>query len=110
MEAALDDLAGELCASLASDGRRGRTIAIKIRLADFSTHTRARTLPDATNDPEVVREVARELLRAFAPSRPVRLLGVRVAGFVESPRGAAAGGAGDGPWGEWQLGLPPPLA
>jgi DNA polymerase-4 len=110
MEAALDDLAGELCASLASDGRRGRTIAIKIRLADFSTHTRARTLPDATNDPEVVREVARELLRAFAPSRPVRLLGVRVAGFVESPRGAAAGDAGDGPWGEWQLGLPPPLA
>jgi hypothetical protein len=40
----------------------------------------------------------------------VRLLGVRVAGFVESPRGAAAGGAGDGPWGEWQLGLPPQLA
>jgi len=48
---------------------------------DFSTHTRARTLPQAVNRAADVGAVARELLREFAPSRPVRLLGVRVASF-----------------------------
>ena len=40
--------------------------------------------------------MARELLRAYAPPRPVRLLGVRVAGFVDpSPSGEArADGSG----------------
>ena len=62
----------------------GRTIGIKIRLDDFSTHTRARSLSDATNDFEVVHRVAAQLLEEFDPRRPVRLLGVRVAGLDES--------------------------
>jgi DNA polymerase IV len=64
---------------------RGRTIAIKVRLADFTTVTRARTLPAATNDPDVVCDVALALLREYAPPRPVRLLGVRVAAFQRGP-------------------------
>ena len=52
-----------------------------MRLSDFSTHTRARTLPEPVCDVERVASVALELLRRFAPSRPVRLLGVRVAGL-----------------------------
>ena len=60
--------------------RRGRTIGIKVRLDDFSTHTRARTLPDPVGTADRVGPVALELLRRFAPPRPVRLLGVRVAG------------------------------
>jgi DNA polymerase IV len=81
LERILDRLAGQLCTALARQGRRGRTIGIKIRLDDFTTATRARTLPEAVNAPERVRAVARELLREYAPPRPVRLLGVRVAGF-----------------------------
>lgn len=83
---ALDDallaLAAELCAGLRRHGRRGRTIGIKVRLDDFSTHTRARTLAYPVDDVETVGRVAVELLRGFAPPRPVRLLGVRSAGFV----------------------------
>jgi len=75
----------------ASTRRRGRTIAIKVRLDDFTTVTRARTIPAATNDPAVVSEVACALLGEYAPPRPVRLLGVRVAAFEED--GAAAEGA-----------------
>jgi DNA polymerase-4 len=71
----IDDLAGR--------GRRGRTIAIKVRLDDWTTVTRARTLPAATNEASVVIDTALELLRAYAPPRPVRLLGVRVAGFED---------------------------
>jgi DNA polymerase-4 len=80
---ALERMAGELCASLAVNGRRGRTIAIKVRLDDFSTVTRARTLPEPTCDTTLVSAIALGLLEDYAPSRPVRLLGVRVAGLAE---------------------------
>ena len=83
--AELARLADELCARLAQGGHRGRTVAIKVRLEDFTTVTRARTLPAATNDAATVRDVALELLRAYGPPRPVRLLGVRVAGFEGAP-------------------------
>ena len=44
------------------------------------SRARARS-PDATNDTALVTETAVELLRAYAPPQPVRLLGVRLAGF-----------------------------
>ena len=89
-EAELARLAEELCGRLATQGRRGRTVAIKVRLDDFTTVTRARTLPGATNDPTTVRGTALDLLREYAPPRPVRLLGVRVAGFGPPPPGEPA--------------------
>ncbi len=109
----LERLTGELCATLAEHGRAGATVGIKVRLADFSTHTRARTLDRATNDPEVVLDVAARLLRGFDPRAPVRLLGVRVAGLD----GAADGATPPPPAGPRQLelgigpgGSPPPAA
>jgi DNA polymerase IV len=81
LEAVLGGLIVRLCAALVDQGRRGRTIGIKVRLDDFSTHTRARTLPDAVSGADRVGPVALELLRRFDPPRPVRLLGVRVAGL-----------------------------
>jgi DNA polymerase-4 len=81
LELILGQLTRRLCETLAAQGRRGRTIGIKIRLDDFSTHTRARTLPAPIAAAEHVAPVAVELLRRFAPARPVRLLGVRVAGL-----------------------------
>jgi DNA polymerase-4 len=81
LEAVLRRLGRELAEGLESRGRRGRTIAIKVRLDDWTTVTRARTVGEPTADPSVVSAVALELFRAYAPQRPVRLLGVRVAGF-----------------------------
>ena len=60
---------------------RGRTIAIKVRLDDWTTVTRARSIDTYINDEQTIIAVAVELLRAYAPPRPVRLLGVGVAGF-----------------------------
>jgi DNA polymerase-4 len=82
MRTALERMARELCASLAKRERRGRTIGIKVRLDDFTTVTRARTLAEPTFDPELVCTVALALLARYAPVRPVRLLGVRVAGLT----------------------------
>ena len=73
----LAEMTVALCASLRAHDRAGRTIGIKVRLDDFSTVTRAHTLPEPTNDPEQVADVALDLLERYAPPRPVRLLGVR---------------------------------
>jgi DNA polymerase-4 len=81
LELILARLVEELCGALARQERRGRTVGIKVRLDDFSTHTRARTLAVPVNAAPDVGRVALELLRAFDPPRPVRLLGVRVAGL-----------------------------
>ena len=82
LEEVLDRLTQGLCAGLAKRETKGRTIGIKVRLADFTTITRARTIEEPTNDPAVVGAIARELLRAYDPPQPVRLLGVRVAAFA----------------------------
>jgi DNA polymerase IV len=93
----LQGMARALCESLSARGRAGRTIGIKVRLDDFTTVTRARTVAQPTCEEAVVSGVALELLQEYAPARPVRLLGVRVAGLHahgddgrESPPAGAA--------------------
>jgi DNA polymerase IV len=81
LEPVLQTLVAQLCDDLNRQRRCGRTIGIKVRLDDFSTHTRARTLAEPVGSADRVGPVAMELLRQFAPPRPVRLLGVRVAGL-----------------------------
>ena len=71
-----------LCDSLAAHARSGRTIGIKVRLDDWTTVTRAHTIAAPTSDYETIFAVALRLLREYAPDRPVRLLGVRVAGLT----------------------------
>jgi DNA polymerase IV len=90
----LQMMAEELCASLVTHGRSGRTIGIKIRLDDFTTATRAHTIEAPTSDVGQVTAVALRLLAEYAPVRPVRLLGVRVAGL--SSDASATAGASDG--------------
>jgi DNA polymerase IV len=76
-------LAAEVCEGLRRKETRGRTIGIKVRLDDWTNVTRARTIDAATCDVDVVTGIALELLRAYAPPRPVRLLGVRMASFAD---------------------------
>jgi DNA polymerase-4 len=106
LERVLQRLARELCEGLAGRGKAGRTIAIKVRLDDWTTVTRARTIDGFTNDVEVVTRVALELLRAYAPPRPVRLLGVRVASFADDRQGEGGAGAAAAASGADQLALP----
>jgi DNA polymerase-4 len=86
LETILAQLVERLCDGLLAQRRKGRTIGIKVRLDDFSTHTRARTLVEAVATADRVGPVALELLRRFAAPRPVRLLGVRVAGLELADR------------------------
>jgi DNA polymerase-4 len=81
LQASLASLCEELCRRLRSRRLEGRTIGIKVRLDDWTNVTRSQTVEQPTNDPLVVAAVALDLLRAYDPPRPVRLLGVRVASF-----------------------------
>ncbi len=86
---ALMQLTERLAADLERKDLAGRTVGIKVRLADWSTVTRAHTVSEPTRDLEQLKTIARELLEREGITAPVRLLGVRSAGF-EAPRVAAA--------------------
>jgi DNA polymerase IV len=90
LEASLRGLAEELCRRLGKRDLEGRTIGIKVRLDDWTNVSRSHTVEEPTNDPAVVGPVALDLLRAYDPPRPVRLLGVRVASFEHDADAAQA--------------------
>lgn len=77
---ALDELTERVGGRLRSDGLAARTVHVKARYPDFTTVTRAVTLPEPTALTTVLREAARDLLdrRLERRGRPLRLLGVSV--------------------------------
>jgi len=83
LNATVDELADSVANGLVEGGHAGRTVTLKIRLRPFRTHTRSRTIDAHTNDPAVIRSIARRLLSDFELDSPVRLLGVGVAALVK---------------------------
>ncbi|MFB3738712.1 MAG: DNA polymerase IV [Candidatus Velamenicoccus archaeovorus] len=76
-------LCHEVAARLREDGYRTRTVLLKVRLANFTTLTRSRTLPAATDVGADLFQVVSELYRALpGAGRRVRLLGVAATGLV----------------------------
>lgn len=84
------DLTRELAARLRAQGYRGRQVAVKLRYADFETHTHAVTLAAASDDPETLQAAALRCLARFPLTRKVRLVGVRVGALVKADAGSAA--------------------
>ncbi|MQA05098.1 MAG: DNA polymerase IV [Streptosporangiales bacterium] len=82
LQAMSDKMAVRVTERLRESGSAARTITVKVRLFDFTTHTRSWTLPSATDEPAVVVRVARKLLGDVDTSYGLRLLGVGVAGLV----------------------------
>jgi DNA polymerase-4 len=95
-------LAERTAARLRATDHMGRTIALKVRFADFTTITRSKTLREPTDVARVVYETARGLYEALGLQRArIRLVGVRVEGLVASdttPRQLSMGGGGE----EWR--------
>jgi DNA polymerase-4 len=83
LEALLDRQAAKVTERLAKARLSGRTVTVKVRLHDFSTHTRSATLPGPTDDTRTVARVARTLLRDVDTTGGVRLLGVGVSGLAD---------------------------
>ena len=76
-------LSHRVAARLREDGYRARTITLKVRLANFTTLTRSRTIPASTDVGADLYEVAAELYRGLPGARRrVRLLGIAATGLV----------------------------
>jgi DNA polymerase-4 len=76
-------LSTKVGARLRGAGHTGRTVAIKVRLADFRTLSRSRTLGGATDVAREIFDTAWQLYRALNPGERIRLLGVRVEGLTD---------------------------
>lgn len=74
--------AQEVAARVRAGELFARTVTLKVRLPDFTTLTRSRTLEGATDRAEVIARVARDLLAGLDVWDGVRLLGVGVAGLT----------------------------
>ena len=80
----LEELANGVADSLERKGLQGRTVTVKMRLADFTTFTRQATLPTPSSDAAPIRETAWRLFSAeLTAGRTFRLLGVGVSNFSE---------------------------
>src|SRR5205814_1907818 len=73
-------------ARLRQAGQVGRTISIKVRLADFRTLNRSRTLGAPTDVTKEIFETAWSLYEALRPGERIRLVGVRIEGLLEAGR------------------------
>ena len=89
-QAVIDATMAKLCQLVArrlrEHGLWARTVQIKIRYSDFSTHTRAKTLSEATQLDREILETTRSLFsRHWERNRPVRLLGVHAGALQGNP-------------------------
>ena len=69
---------------LRRSGSFARTVAIKVRMADFTTISKARSLGGATDRAEMISRVGEELLAEVDVREGVRLLGIGVSNFTRA--------------------------
>jgi DNA polymerase-4 len=75
-------LAEKVGARLRAGGHVGRTIGIKVRMADFKTVNRSRTLSGTTDVAREIFETSWALFTALGAGDQIRLIGVRVEGLA----------------------------
>jgi DNA polymerase-4 len=96
-------LSGRTARALRSGGYAARTITVKLRLADFTTITRSRTLPDPTDLASQIYATACALHAGSGLSSRarLRLVGVRATGLVPAASAATQLTLGEQP-GSWR--------
>ncbi|MYE06018.1 MAG: DNA polymerase IV [Chloroflexi bacterium] len=86
LAAVVSEQANSVAGRLKEHGFRARTVQIKLRLSDFTTFTRQRTLSAPTSDATTIGQTAQALLREqVSPMRRFRLVGVGVSGLEQRP-------------------------
>jgi DNA polymerase IV len=95
IEGTLLALSEGVASRLRAAGLRCRTVGVKIRDESFSTVTRQHTLPEPTDDTEVIWRTALRLARPEVRGARIRLLGVAATGLGEPEQLDLFGGAGE---------------
>ncbi len=82
LEATLAHLSEKVGRRLREHNLKARTVQLKFRYSDFSTFTRAQSLPEPTALDIALIEASRRLLRGnWDSSREIRLIGIQATGF-----------------------------
>lgn len=82
IEAALSTIAAKVGRRLRRKGLAGRTVAVKVRFADRTTHSVQRQLPQPTDDDIAFAPLVHAMIDdVWVPGAKVRLLGVAVSHF-----------------------------
>jgi nucleotidyltransferase/DNA polymerase involved in DNA repair len=92
-------LSGRTARGLRAGGSVARTVVVKLRLANFTTITRSRTLPEPTDVARKIYATACDLYTAAGldPRARLRLVGVRAAGLIPVARSATQLALGEPP-------------
>jgi len=92
-------LSGRTARSLRAGGSVARTVVVKLRLANFKTITRSRTLPEPTDVARKIYVTACDLYAAAGldPRARLRLVGVRATGLIPAARSATQLAFGEPP-------------
>jgi DNA polymerase-4 len=92
-------LSGRTARGLRAGGSVARTVVVKLRLANFTTITRSRTLPEPTDVARKIYATACDLYAAAGldPRARLRLVGVRAAGLIPVARSATQLALGERP-------------
>src|SRR5699024_8689288 len=83
LAATADRMARKVAGRLHKNGASGRTVTLKIRHHDFTTHTRSQTLSGPTDNPDTISDIARRLLSQVELQGGWRLLGVGISGLTD---------------------------
>jgi DNA polymerase-4 len=77
----LNELTRELVERLQRQAYLAHNVTVKLRYADFDTHTHSKSLATATDDRELIQQSAQQCLHKFALIKKVRLVGIRLGGL-----------------------------
>ena len=84
LQATLHYLSERVGSQLRQQGIQARCISLKLRYADFTTITRSRTLPQATDADQIIASTGMELLNnaSAQAKQPIRLIGIGVSNLT----------------------------
>lgn len=82
MDPQLEKITGIVCDRLRRNQLKGRTVTLKIKYSDFHQITRNQSFQEPVDDPALILDTAKYLLRATDPEgKKIRLLGISLSNF-----------------------------
>lgn len=78
MHETIEEMARDISGSLQANNFSYKTVTLRVRYDNFDTFTRAKSLPNYSNDFATIIKISKTLLNEFLGKRKIRQLGVRV--------------------------------
>jgi DNA polymerase IV (DinB-like DNA polymerase) len=84
----IDALADATHRALSKTGYLFRTVSVKVRFEDFDTRTRSRSIGFPSSDPELVKNISKNLISEFTGVAKIRLIGIRLSNLRMADNGS----------------------